>query len=70
MSQRDWTRNWGQLSDTDLESAARYYLWLATSFPNLENHRLAEIITEAGRRGKPEIVENARASLQGRQAGG
>ncbi len=55
--------NWVQMSDQDLESAARYYLWLATSFPELRNQRLNEIVAEASRRGKPEIVEHARASI-------
>ena len=56
--------NWGQMSDGDLESAARYYLWLAQAFPNLPSHRLDEIITEAKRRGKPEILSHAKASIQ------
>lgn len=70
MSRDDWTHKWGQMSDKDLESAARYYLWLATSFPDLQNRRLHEIIAEAGRRGKPEILEQARASIHNAQAGG
>jgi hypothetical protein len=56
--------NWGQMSDRDLESAARYYLWLAQAFPNLPSRRLDEIITEANRRGKPEILSHAKASIQ------
>lgn len=56
--------NWGQMSDGDLESAARYYLWLVRAFPDLPSHRLDEIITEANRRGKPEILSHAKASIQ------
>jgi len=56
-------RNWVQMSDQDLESAARYYLWLAESFPDLQNHRLEEIAAEAVRRGKPEILKHAKASI-------
>jgi hypothetical protein len=61
--------NWVQMSDTDLESAARYYLWLMTQFPDLPNQRLDEIVAEAGRRGKPEILSQAKASIR-KQAGG
>jgi hypothetical protein len=56
-------RNWVQMSDQDLESAARYYLWLAESFPDLQNRRLEEIAAEAVRRGKPEILKHAKASI-------
>ena len=70
MSRKNWTQNWGQMSDTDLESAARYYFWLAKKFPNLQNHRLDEIAAEVSRRGKPEILEQAKASIHKAQAGG
>ena len=70
MSRKNWTQRWGQMSDSDLESAARYYLWLAQSFPEMEIQRLEEIVAEASRRGKPEIVEYARASVHTRQANG
>ena len=70
MSRKHWTQNWGQMSDTDLESAARYYFWLATNFPELHKDRLDEIILEARRRGKPEILEQAKASIHKAQAGG
>ncbi len=62
--------NWVQMSDTDLENAARYYLWLSQEFPDLPNKRLDEIVMEAGRRGKPEIVSHAKASIRSKQAGG
>jgi hypothetical protein len=62
--------NWVQMNDHELESAARYYLWLATNFPDLQNHRLNEIIAEVSRRGKPEILEQAKASIHKAQAGG
>jgi hypothetical protein len=58
------------MNDHELESAARYYLWLATNFPDLQNHRLNEIIAEVSRRGKPEILEQAKASIHKAQAGG
>ena len=58
-----WARSWVQMSDRDLESAARYYLWLSFNFPELHTERLQEIIAEADRRGKPEILNQARASF-------
>ena len=62
--------NWVQMSDKDLESAARYYLWLVQQFPDLPNQRLDEIVVEASRRGKPEIISHAKASIRNKQAGG
>lgn len=62
--------NWVQMSDHELESAARYYLWLATNFPDLQNQRLDEIVAEVNRRAKPEILEQAKASIHKAQAGG
>ena len=51
------------MTDKDLESAARYYLWLSHSFPRIHSKRLDEIVAEAQRRGKPELLEQAKASL-------
>ena len=62
--------DWIQMSDTDLESAARYYLWLMSQFPDLPNQRLDEIVAEASRRGKPEILSQAKASIRSKQADG
>lgn len=70
MSRKDWAHHWGQMSDNELESAARYYLWLAKSFPDLRTQRLEEIVAEVSRRGKPEIMEQAKASIQRGQASG
>jgi len=63
------SHNWTQMSDHDLESAARYYLWLTETFPDLRSSRLAEITEEANRRGKPEIVEYAAASIHKEKKG-
>ena len=62
--------NWVQMSDQDLESAARYYLWLEQRFPDLPNHRLKEIIAETNRRAKPEILNNAKAAIKPTQIDG
>jgi hypothetical protein len=70
MQSKAEAHNWVQMNDSDLESAARYYLWLMQQFPNLPNHRLDEIVAEAGRRGKPEILSRAKASIRDKQADG
>lgn len=70
MSRKTWVQKWDQMSDSDLEAAARYYFWIETNFPQMDNHRLEEIVAEAGRRGKPEILSKARASLRKDGAGG
>ena len=62
MSLTSWA-SWVHMSDHDLENAARYYLWLSINFPDLHTERLREIIAEAERRGKPEILNQARASV-------
>jgi hypothetical protein len=53
---------WNQLSDEELRHAARYYLWLAEAYPDLHTERLQEVIAEANRRGKPQILQEARES--------
>lgn len=63
MSRKEWVQNWGRMSDGDLESAARYYLWLSVKFPELHTERLGEIVDEIQRRGKPEILHQAQASI-------
>lgn len=70
MSGTAGAHNWVQMSDKDLENAARYYLWLVRQFPNLPNHRLDEIVAEVNRRGKPEILSHAKASISSKQADG
>jgi hypothetical protein len=64
------SHKWVQMSDYELESAARYYLWLATNFPDLQNHRLDEIVAEVSRRRKPEILEQAKGSIPKAKGGG
>lgn len=62
--------DWSQMSDKELESAARYYLWLAEKFPDLKSQRLDEIVNEAKRRGKPEILKHAKTSIHKMHASG
>jgi hypothetical protein len=51
------------MTDDELESAARDYLWLAGTCPALHANRRDEVIAEAERRGKSEIVRRAKADL-------
>ncbi|MBZ5578568.1 MAG: hypothetical protein LAP40_18560 [Acidobacteriia bacterium] len=68
MQRKDWSQKWSQMSDQDLESAARYYLWLSEAFPDLHDERLREIVAEVERRGKPEILKHAKTSTAGSSA--
>jgi hypothetical protein len=54
-----WQEVWARMSDKELESAARDYIWLAGTEPNNHRGRRDEIVAEAQRRGKPEIIERA-----------
>jgi hypothetical protein len=39
-------------------------LWLARNTPNAHANRVAQLIEEAERRGKPDMVERARARVE------
>jgi hypothetical protein len=58
---------WALLSDDELETIAPDYIWGAEMGDEAERlqvaARLAQIVAEAQRRGKPEIIDRARASL-------
>jgi hypothetical protein len=45
------------MTEAELEDALRRYLWLAANTPNTHASRVQQLITEAQRRGKPEMVE-------------
>jgi len=51
---------WTALGDQALEKRLRYYLWLLKVQPGTPQPRLEQMIAEAERRGKPELVEKAR----------
>jgi hypothetical protein len=55
-----WQQVWARMSDAELESAARDYMWLARTEPKNHTERRDEIFAEALGRGKPEIIERAR----------
>ena len=55
-----WLSVWSALSDEGLEKRLRYYLWLSRAVPETHERRVAQLVAEARRRGKPEIAEHAR----------
>ena len=59
-----WDSAWEKLSDESLEQRLSHYYWLSTLAPNIYQARLAVLIAETERRGKPEIVEKAKARVQ------
>ena len=63
MPRESSAHKWDQMSDKDLEYAARYYYWLAEVFPDFRSQRLDEVVAEVERRGKPEILRHAKASV-------
>ena len=58
---------WPSLTDDELETLAPDYIWAAETGDKAERSQSAsqldQIVAEAKRRGKPEIIERARASL-------
>lgn len=57
---QEWTRVWAGMTDAELQDRLRDYLWLAANTPNGHANRIKQLIAEADRRGKPEMVERAR----------
>lgn len=60
----NWLSVWSVLSDDGLEKRLRYYLWLARAVPATYDRRVAQLIEEAQRRGKPEIAEHAKTWVE------
>jgi len=58
---------WPLLTDDELETIAPDYIWAAEEGDEAERSqfaaRLDQLVAEAKRRGKPEIIDRARASL-------
>ena len=50
---------WAAMSDEELVKTLRDYLWLAAHVPGFKGDRCDQIIEEANRRRKPQIVEKA-----------
>jgi hypothetical protein len=60
----DLARVWAEFDDARLESALFEYLWLAVNTPNSHANRIGQLIAEAERRGKPELVESAKREAE------
>jgi hypothetical protein len=56
-----WSRVWSEMTDQELEEALFRYLWLAHHTPNAHAGRVAQLIAEAERRERSEMIERARA---------
>lgn len=56
-----WFPVWAALSDESLEHRLRHYYWLSTQAPNIYKTRYDFLVAEAERRGKPRLVEYAKA---------
>jgi hypothetical protein len=54
-----WKQVWAEMTDPKLEERLLTYLWLSLHTPNGHAGRIAQLIQEAERRGKPEMVEMA-----------
>ena len=59
-----WAARWAALTDAQLEKAACDYIWFSRVSPKSNTDRRDEIIAEAERRGKPEILQYARDALK------
>ena len=55
-----WLSVWAALSDESLEHRLRHYYWLSLGAPNLYKSRFALLVAEAMRRGKLDIINNAK----------
>ena len=59
-----WKQVWAEMTDAELEDNLFTYLWLSLHTPNKHASRVAQLIQEAERRGKPEMVERARMKAE------
>lgn len=55
-----WREVWRSRTDSELEETLSQYLWLAANSPNHHQSRIRQLIEEAERRGKPEIIDRAK----------
>jgi hypothetical protein len=55
-----WPKVWAEMSDDELRNRLRHYLFLAANSPPKHAKRIAQLVAEADKRGKAEIVDEAR----------
>jgi hypothetical protein len=54
-----WPRVWAEMSDEELWDRLRHYLFLAANSPLKHEKRIAQLVAEADKRGKAEMVDEA-----------
>jgi class 3 adenylate cyclase len=54
-----WPRVWAEMSDEDLRDQLRHYLFLAADGPNRHAGRIVQLVPEADRCGKAQMVDEA-----------
>jgi hypothetical protein len=54
-----WPRVWAEMSDEELRDRLRHYLFLAANGPLKHTKRIAQLVAEADKRGKAEMVDEA-----------
>ena len=59
-----WRQVWEEMTDAELEDRLFTYPWLAHNTINPHADRVAQLIQEAERRGKPEMVDRARVRAE------
>jgi hypothetical protein len=55
-----WPKVWAEMSDEELQDRLRHCLFLAANSPLQHAKRMAQLVAEADKRGKAEIVDEAR----------
>ena len=55
-----WPKVWTEMSDEELRDRLRHYLFLAANSPLQHAKRIAQLVAEAEKRGKAEMVNEAR----------
>ena len=54
-----WPKVWAEMSDEELRDRLRHYLFLAANGPIQHAKRIAQLVAEADRRGKAEMMDEA-----------
>jgi hypothetical protein len=51
-----WPSVWAEMSDEELRDRLRHYLFLAANGPHQHAKRIAQLVAEADKRGRAEMV--------------
>jgi hypothetical protein len=54
-----WPKVWVEMTDEELRDRLRHYLFLAANSPLKHAKRIAQLVAEADKRGKAEMVNEA-----------